>query len=195
MYVVRRKSGAVGFDEEAANAPVVWRNSWLFELCPDHGNVCNAARGDPHFFAIENIVVAVFARAGSHAPGIGAEVRFRETEAAEFLSRSHLRQPEIFLLIRAKGIDRIHDERRLYAHKAADARIAALEFLHQQPVFDVVHTRAAVAFERCAKEAEFAHGTHQLARKAAVAVALLDNGDEVVFDKGARTGADDKFVI
>jgi hypothetical protein len=37
--------------------------------------------------------------------------------------------------------------------------------------------------------------TDQLARETTVAVALLDDRNEIVFDEGACAGADDQFVI
>ena len=40
------------------------------------------AGGDPHLFAVEDVVVAVFAGAGAHAAGVGAEVGFGESEAS-----------------------------------------------------------------------------------------------------------------
>ena len=64
-----------------------------------------------------------------------------------------------------------------------------------RPYFDVVHAGAAVAVEGRAVEAELAHGPDQFAREAAVAVALLDDGDEVVFDEGACVGANEKLVL
>ena len=86
-------------------------DAWLFDLRPDHSDVRDAARGDPHLLAVENVIVAVFAGARPHAAGVGAEVGLGEAEAAELFSRGHLRQPEILLLVGAEGIDRIHDQR------------------------------------------------------------------------------------
>src|SRR5207248_8550587 len=67
---------------------------------------------------------------------------------------------------------------------------AALELLHQETVLDIVHAGTAVALKRGSVEAERAHGTDELAWEAAVAVALLDDGQELVVDEGARGGAD-----
>ena len=77
-------------------------------------------------------------------------------------------------------------ESGLHADEAAHAGVAALEFLRHQSVFDVAHAGAAVAFERRAEEAEIGHGLDQFARKAAGAVALFDDGNEIVFDELAR---------
>ena len=59
-----------------------------------------------------------------------------------------------------------------------------------RPYSTLRHAGAAVAVERCAEEAEIGHGLDQFAGKAAGAVALLDDGDEIVFDELARGVAD-----
>src|SRR5208282_1067668 len=173
VNVVGGETLAVFFHEEAANLVVL-----VFHLSPDDGDVGDAARGDPHLFAIENVFVAHFAGAGFHAPGIGAEAGFGESEAAELFAFLHGGQPGLLLLFAAEFIDWVHDESRLHADEAAHAAVAAFELLGHQSVFDVAHAGAAVAFERCAEEAEIAHGLDQFARKAAGAVALLDDGNE-----------------
>ena len=74
-------------------------------------------------------------------------------------------------------------ERRLHADEAAHAGVAAFEFLGDQAVFDVAHAGAAIAFQRRAEEAEIGHGFDQFAGEAAGAIALFDDGDEIVFDE------------
>src|SRR5207248_8242910 len=177
------------------SAPILWSNSRLFKLRPNHSDICDAARGNPHLFAIQNIPVAVFACAGPHTPWIGSEIGFSEPEAAQLFSRGHLREPGIFLLIGPKGMDGIHNKRGLHADEAANAGISTFKLLHQQSILDIVHARAAIAFERRAVEAEFAHRTHQFARETTFAVALLNDPDEIVLNKPARAGPDDQFVI
>ena len=158
---------------------------FVLYLGPDDGDVGDGAGGDPHLFAVEHVLVADFAGAGAHAAGVGAEVGLGEAEAAELLAGGQLRQPVVLLLVGAEGVDRIHDQRRLHADEAADAGVAALQLLHDQAVLDIGHAGAAVAFDGRAEEAQFAHGLDQFAREAAVAIALLDDGNEVVFDKVA----------
>ncbi len=92
-------------------------------------------------------------------------------------------------------IDGIHHQRRLHAHERAHAAVAALELLRDQPVFDVGHAGAAVALEIGAEEAEIAHRLDQLAGEASVAIALLDDGDEIVFDELARGIAHQALVV
>ena len=104
-------------------------------------------------------------------------------------------QPGLLLLVAAEGVDGIHHQRRLHADEGAHAAVAALQFLHHQAVFDVRHSGAAVALEAGAVEAEVGHRLDQFTGEAAGAVALLDDGDEVVFDELARGIADQALVV
>ena len=92
-------------------------------------------------------------------------------------------------------MDGVHDERGLHADEAADAGVAALELLVEEAGFDVVHAGAAVAVEGGAEEAELAHRADEFFGEAAVAIAVLDDGDEFVFDEGAGVGADEELVF
>ena len=104
-------------------------------------------------------------------------------------------QPGILLLVAAESVDGVHDQRRLHADEGAHAGVAALQFLRDQAVFDIRHAGAAIAMQRCAEEAEIGHGLDQFARKAAGAIALLDDGDEIVFDELAGGVADQALVV
>ena len=192
--VASGEAGTIGFDEEAADAPLLLGDGGVFDFGPDDGDVGDAAGGDPHLFSVEDVVVAVFACAGSHASGVGAEVGFGEAEAAEFFAGGQFGKPAGFLLVGAKGVDGVHDECGLDADEAAEAGVAAFQFLGEQAVLDVVEAGTAVAFEGGAEEAEVAHGANEFAGEASVAVALLNDGDEFVFDEGPGVGADEEFV-
>ncbi len=133
--------------------------------------------------------------ASSHAAGIGTEVRFGQAEAADLFARLHHREPGLLLLVAAEGVDGIHGQRRVHADERADAAVAALQFLHDQSVFDIRHPGAAVAFEAGAIEAQVCHGLDQFLGEAAGAVAFLDDGDEVVLDKLAGGVADQAFFV
>ena len=100
-----------------------------------------------------------------------------------------------FLLVAAKRVDGIHGQRRVHADERANAAVAALQFLHDQSVFDIRHPGAAVAFEAGAIKAQVGHGLDQFLGEAAGAVALLDDGDEVVLDELAGGVADQAFVV
>jgi len=69
------------------------------------------------------------------------------------------------------------------------------QFLHDQPVFHVAHARAAVPLEAGPEKAEFGHGFHQFAGEPSFAIALLDDGDEVLFNKAARGIAHQPLVV
>ena len=78
-------------DDEAPDALVGRR--------PHHGHVRDVAVGDPHLRAVEHPVVAVTARAGAHAAGVGAEVGLGQAEAPDRLAGRHPRQPLLLLLL------------------------------------------------------------------------------------------------
>ncbi len=168
---------------------------FVFDFGPDHGDVGDVAGGDPHFFAVEDVFVAGFARGGGHAAGVRAEAGLGQPEAAELFAGGEGRKPGVLLLVGAEGVDGIHDQRGLDADEAAQAGVAAFEFLHHEAVFDVGHAGAAIAFEVGAEEAQFAHDGHQFARKALGAETLLDDGDEVVFDEVAGCAADEQLIF
>ncbi len=176
--------------QKAAHAVV-----FVFHFGPDHGDIGDRAGGDPHFFAVQDVVRAVATRACAHAAGIGTEIRFRQTEAAKFFALRHGRQPLVLLLVGAEGVDGVHDERGLHADEGADAGVAALHLLRHQAVFHIGHSGAAVAVQIGAEEAHLAHRLHQLAGKAAFAVALFDDGDQVVVDEAASGVADKPLIF
>src|ERR1700733_3977406 len=190
MDVVGLEAGAVLFDEEATNLVVL-----VFHLGPDDGNVGDAAGSDPHLLAVENILFAYFAGAGTHAAGIGTEAGFGESEASKLFPFLHRGQPSLLLFFAPKGMDGVHHERGLHADEAAHTGVPAFEFLSYKSVLDVPHAGAAVALQRRAEETQIGHGLDQFAREAAGAVALLDDGDEVVFDELAGGVADQAFFF
>ena len=53
---------------------------------------------------------------------------------------------------------------------------------------------ASIALEAGAKEAQLAHGLNQLPRKAAIAIALLDDGNYIVFDELASSIARQQLI-
>ena len=132
-----RETGAVGFDQEAADLVV-----FVLDLGPDDGDVGDGAGGDPHFFAVEDVFVAVFAGAGAHAAGVGAEVGFGEAEAAELFALLHAREARSVFARRCRRswMGYMHSA-GLHADEAAHAGVAALEFLGDQAVFDVATCR------------------------------------------------------
>src|SRR6185295_7798256 len=127
------------FDDETANA--------FFGLRPAHAQIRDRAVGDPHLRAVDHPVLAATFGVRLHVAGIGPALRLREAEAADELALRHARQVLLLLLFRAKRIDRIHAERGLHGHEAANARVAAFELLADEPVAHAVEPGAAVPFD------------------------------------------------
>src|SRR6266478_7167624 len=200
MNVAGRKSRTVGLDQKSAYAirfivrfirPSIFRT----DLGPDHRHVSDRAGGDPHLFAVQDILFAHFLRTCPHAARIRSEVRFSQSEAAELFALLHRGEPGVFLLVRAEGINWIHYQRRLHADKRAHAGISAFQFLRDQSVFHVRHAGAAIAVQRGAEESEIGHRLNEFAREAPGAVALLNDRYEIVFNEAARRIAHQAFVV
>ena len=101
--------------------------------------------GDPHLGAVQHPVRAALLGVGLHVGRIRAAVRLGEAEAADQLAARHARQVLLLLLLGAEGVDRVHAQRGLHGHEAADAGVAALQFLADQPVADGIQAGAVVA--------------------------------------------------
>jgi hypothetical protein len=67
------KAGAVGLNQEAADGLVSGGIVFGRNLGPDDGDVSDGAGGDPHFFAVEDVLITGFAGSGCHASGIRSE--------------------------------------------------------------------------------------------------------------------------
>ena len=167
----------------------------VFRFGPDDGHVREGAVGDPHFFAVEDVLVSFFHGASEHAAGVGAELRFGEAEAADGLAGLEKGEPVVFLRLAAEGADRVHDERALHGDETAQAGIAALKFLSHEAIGDVGHARAAVALEVGAEEPEFAKLGNHVKGEGAFAGVLFDNGEDFVIDKLTRRLADQFFLV
>src|ERR1700750_3386714 len=91
VHIMRRESSPIRLDQKAADSPILWSNARFFKFRPNYSHIRDAARGNPQLFTIENIVVAVFARACPHTPGVRTEVGLSETEAPQLFPSRHLR--------------------------------------------------------------------------------------------------------
>ncbi len=76
MLPVRTEPGGAFLDNES-------RNLVGFILCPDDKDIGDRRVGDPGFTAVQAEAPGDGARAGLHAPGVGAVIRFGEAEAAD----------------------------------------------------------------------------------------------------------------
>ena len=100
-------------------------------------------------------------------------IRFGQAEAADPFAGRQLRQVFHALLFGAVGVDRVHDQRGLDAHRRAVAAVDPLDLARDQAVDDIAHAGAAVALrQRRAEQAEFAELGHDLPVEALVAERL-----------------------
>ena len=92
-------------------------------------------------------------------------------------------------------MDRIHHQRALHGNEAAQAGIAAFEFLRHQAVGDVGHSGAAVALQVRAKKSQLAQFRHQLHREGRFAIVFFDDRDDVLVDKLPRRLARQQLFV
>src|SRR5437762_4520811 len=101
MNVVGLEPGTIGFHKEATDLVVL-----IFDFSPDDSHVGDSAGGDPHFFAVKDVLIADLSSLSPHAAGVGTESRFGKAEAAELFSFLQGGQPLLFLFLAAEGINR-----------------------------------------------------------------------------------------
>src|SRR4026207_2387372 len=91
----------------------------------------------------------------------------------------------LLLLVRPKGMDRIHDQRTLHRREGPDAALAPLQLLHDQPVSHVVEPGAAVLLGQVgAEEAQLGHAGDELLGELSFYIGLTDDRDEVLIHPG-----------
>src|SRR5437016_4718132 len=83
-------------------------------------------------------------------------------------------------------MDGIHYKRPLYRDETPKAAIATLELLHDEPVSDVRHPRAAVAGEVRSVKTELRHLGDQVPGKLPFSAPFFDVRDDLLFDKLAH---------
>ena len=152
----------------------------IVALGPHHRHLRHRAIGDPQLGAVQHVLVALLDGARGHGAGVGAVIGLGKSEAAEGLAGLEPRQPLLLLRLRAVGVDRVHDEPALHGGEGAQARVAALQFLHDEPVGDVVEARAAVTGEGGPEHAHLAEGLGHLEGEGAVAMVLAHHGHELL---------------
>ena len=185
--VLGRETGGVARDEEAADA--------LVGASPDDRHVGDRAVGDPHLLSVQDPVVAVTPRAGTHRAGIRSGVGLGQTEAPERLPSGHRREPMLLLLLRAPAVNRKHRERALHRHQTADPAVAGLEFHARQPVRGRTRARAAVALEVHTEHSELAELVRELARQPGLFEPVADVRHHAVVDERPDGVADVAFLI
>src|SRR6185437_4942196 len=114
------------------------------------------------------------ARPALHAASVRAVIGLGQAEAADMFAGRQLRQVFLALRLGAEGVDRIHHQRGLHAHRRAVAAVDALDLAGNEAVADISDIGAAIALDGRAEEAELAHLVHDLAVEALLAEGALD---------------------
>ena len=128
-------------------------------------------------------------------PGVGAGVRLGQPEAADRLARVHGRQPALLLLLRAPAPDRVHRERALHRDGAADARVARLQLLADEPVGHGARAGQPVALEVHPVEPELRELAEELARQDALLEPVAHLGQHAVAHELAHGVADRLLLV
>ena len=174
-------------DEEPADA--------LVGQGPHHGDIGDRRIGDPHLRAVEHPVLAASAGRGVHVERIGPAMRLGQTETPDGLAARHRRQPTLALQIAAVGEDRVHAQRGLHRHEAAQRRITALEFLADEAIGDRVEPCATVALEGAAEQAQAGHRRDELPREVMVLEVPADLRQDLGIDEAGDRVADHALVV
>ena len=184
-----------GFEALGVLLHQVTANLAAFILRPHQRHVGDGAVGDPELLPVQQVGVAVLLRGGQHPAGVRAEPGLGQPEAPNRFRLLQPGQPFFLLRLRPVGIDGPHHQRRLHRNKAAQPRIAPLQLLHHQPVFDVRHLGAAVALQIRPKVAQLPDLGDQLHRESGRLRVLLDDGLDLLLHPLADGGANDLFVV
>src|SRR5579875_974570 len=96
---------------------------------------------------------------------IASKIRLRQANTADDLTSCHFRQPALFLLFRAEGVNREHRQRPLHRDERAQPAIASLQLLAGKTITHSAETGASISFEVHPQQAKLGHFGYQLARK------------------------------
>src|SRR5437016_860884 len=99
----------------------------------------------------------------------------RSANALELSTRCAL-EAHWLLFFGSESKNRIHDQRALHAHETAEAAVSTFQFLHDEPIRDVIHIRAAELFRKVsAEQAQLSHFGNQFLRKGRVFEMFVDD--------------------
>ena len=174
-----------GADGESGKVPLDQKCGELFavDLGEDGEQVGEAGVGDPHLFAVEDVVLAVGRKLGAGAAiqGVGAGRGFREGIGADDLAGGQPRQILLLLLFGAEVNDGQRADAAVRAPGGGEAGVLG-DVVGDDGGGDLVHFQAAVGFgDLDAAQAEFAGLLQQIARDGEILVLdLLGVGQDLV---------------
>src|SRR5712692_3392365 len=178
MHIAGAKARRAAFHQEAANA--------LIGFSPDDGDIGNAAVGNPHFGAVQNVRIAIEPRRRAHTAGGAARIRLGQSEAANRLASRDARQPALLLLLRAILVNWEHGQRTLHRHERAQTAIARLQLLAGQPITDRAQPGAAIPLEMHTEQTQLGNFRDKFAWKRAGLKMIPNYGQDALIDKLAH---------
>src|SRR5690606_31326483 len=116
-----------------------------------------------HLSAVEAVAAVHLLRPGLETAGVGAVIGLGEAEAADPFAGGQLRQVLLLLRLRAVGVDRVHHQAGLDAHRRAIGAVDPLDLTRDHAVHDMAAAGAAIALETDAEEAVATHRLVDLA--------------------------------
>ena len=122
-------------------------------------------------------------------------MRLGQTKTTDGLAARHRRQPTLALRFAAIGEDRVHAERGLHRHKAAQRRVTALKFLADEAIGDRVEPCAAVALEGAAEQTQTSHGSDELPREVMVLEVPADLRQDLGIDEAGDRIANHTLIV
>ena len=146
-----REARSVALDQESGELLAI-------DFGEDRIQVREARVGDPHLFAVQDVVLAIGRqdRARSQAHGIGAGRRLGERIGAHPLTRHQLRQILLLLLRGAVPDDRQHADADMRAERGCEAAQHRESFPNDGRSH-LIHRQSAVFFRRiCSHQAQLA---------------------------------------
>src|SRR5580698_5355649 len=173
--VTSRESRRAFLDDETGYA--------FLDLRPHDSDVGDRSIRDPSLGSIENPAVAVAPRARFHPARVRSVVRLGQPEASDQFSLGHFRQVALLLFLAAVCINRVHRKRALHRRERPQTRVASLEFLHDQAVGYVVHTRASVALQISSEHPKLRHLRYKMHWEGFARKTVLDRRQDLAINE------------
>ena len=153
---------------------------------PHDDDVGDRAVADPALGAVDDVLVAVAARARLQRDGVRAVLGLGQRERADLLDAGHAREPALALLLGAEQVDRAHRQARLHAEERPEAPVAAVDLHVHEPPGERAHPRAAVALDVVADQAELAEPPEQRPGRLGPLPVLVDLRQHLLVDEAPR---------
>ena len=112
----------------------------------DNVNVGVGAVGDPHFVAVQHVVVTGIFGAQFHGNNVGAGVGLGHGECADVFAADEFGQVFLLLLFGSVPVNLVYAQVGVSAIRQANRGRCAADFFHGNHVREVTHARTAVGF-------------------------------------------------